>query len=322
LFLSEQLRMQFSRPRAPKTYAKKIVRRNIELSLVLTFGLLWPQRVHAESFSLSYHGPSNCPGQSSLLEQVLARTVSAKDVGTGGEFQFDAQVKVNDDGTVVGTLGIRSANGYSSSRSVDGKTCEEVVSALALIVGLTLEPKAHLKPDESPTAHSDHAGPPEAVVAERLNHGNASDADSPRDRTHAVDTATPVSPPPNTWPRGNTGAAAQTQPRLLTALAQPAPIGSQLPQTSWQLGIGAQVEWLSSLARSGGMALLGVRAEIGNNAGPSLTLVGTFGPNVRRKDDIGVAVESDYLGGGLEIGYRLGGNQRAGVDAVAIASAG
>jgi hypothetical protein len=71
----------------------------------------------------------------------------------------------NADGEVKGYLSFRGADGAETERSVTGDTCGEVVSALALIAAIAIDPDAAARsPDPEPKAEAP-AGPTPAPVA-------------------------------------------------------------------------------------------------------------------------------------------------------------
>ena len=283
--------------------------------------LPWSRGARGEPFALTYSAPAGCPTQASLLAQVLARAASINGSDTSSGFQFDAHVEVQSSGTFVGTLGLRRADGFATSRSVDGNSCEEVVAALSLIIALTLEHRAGEdapvavapQPDSSmPAVPTTPALPDEHLVRQTQSLPARATAGRMPQPMNASAAALP-----------NSGARPTAQ--------TPAPLGApwhtqantaSLQRSSMRFGVGAQGEWLTPLAPAGGMVLIGAHAEVGKIGRPSVAIGGAIGPTVRRSDSRDVAAETSYIGGEIELAVPFLGSERAGVDGLAITSAG
>lgn len=97
-----------------------------------------------ERIRLTYEAPSTCPPETVFAGQLRARTSRAEIVESGEERSFAISVKAGDRGALRGRLDIR-ANERSYVREVDGRTCDEVVAALALIAALAIDPHASTK---------------------------------------------------------------------------------------------------------------------------------------------------------------------------------
>ncbi len=265
--------------------------------------LVGTEPADAETFSLSYQEHAACPSRLSLLEQVAARSARAERVDSGARFRFEIWLDVREDGKVLGTLRVRTPTGTLSTRSVDGANCGEVLSALGLIIALTVDPEARVEPLEaqvlSPSPEANQGKSPPGAAA-RPDQPDDSARPMPSSQQPALPahagTAHPVDSP-------TPGAALPAYPRDAPPHAAPP-----------HLGIGVQAEWSSLLARGGGAVLLGAHVEWRTRRGPSLGLAGVIGPTVRRDDGHGVSVASSYYGGGIEFGWQVAGSSRAGVD--------
>lgn len=122
------------------------------LSVVLASGvaLALPSRASAETrFSLDYATVGACPDRAGFLDQVAQRTHQARLTDPGqAELQFT--VRAESTGEVHrGILDIRAGTG-DSRRELSGESCVEVVSALALVVALTVDPLASTAPVPPP----------------------------------------------------------------------------------------------------------------------------------------------------------------------------
>jgi hypothetical protein len=128
-------------------------------SLLLTLG------EGTTAFRLSYDAPAACPTEAAFFEAIQARTEHVRRA-SADESALEASVRVSR--TERGFVGeVRETlNGTeSSARSVDGKTCKEVVEALSLTIALSIDPNAHApiaKPP--PSAPEPGACPPAPVV--------------------------------------------------------------------------------------------------------------------------------------------------------------
>jgi hypothetical protein len=145
--------------------------------MVLVAGLGVPRiaasQPSEEPVRVEYQGPPVCPSESAFFDAVLARTPRARrapDSAPARTFVVDLKSS-NDEST--GRLLIRAVDGTSTEREVTGDTCDEVVSALALITALAVDPSAVTRP----MALAKPAAPSEAPV-----------------RASAGETAAPVAP--------------------------------------------------------------------------------------------------------------------------------
>ncbi|HET7539631.1 MAG TPA: hypothetical protein VFK05_07160 [Polyangiaceae bacterium] len=118
---------------------------------------------------INYDAPANCPSQDAFFDAVRARTERVRKA-QGNEPRVDVNVRV-----------IRAEHGFhgemrevvnqseTSTRSVDGETCTEVVEALSFTVALSFDPEAHAPsppPKETSPAPKPEASAP-AVPATR-----------------------------------------------------------------------------------------------------------------------------------------------------------
>lgn len=115
-------------------------------------------QAETESVRLEYAAPGECPGQQEFEAEVRART--AKVVFGGEGRRFVVQVGETDTG-FEGRLAIVELDGKENERKLDGTSCVDVVSSLALVAALAIDPDASTAPrEELPPAKSVEAPEP------------------------------------------------------------------------------------------------------------------------------------------------------------------
>lgn len=96
------------------------------------------------TFTLDYTASGSCPGERELLRQISRRTSAAKLVPDHADLAAVVHVDASA-GSAHGDIEWRE-NGARTDRTVKGQDCTEVVSALALILALALDPDADTGP--------------------------------------------------------------------------------------------------------------------------------------------------------------------------------
>ena len=140
-------------------------------------------RAQVEPVRLVYQAYPGCPDEARFVEKVVANVSRAR-FAVGGEPARTLVVAVRPsvDGS-VGFVQVTGIDGAVSRRDVAGKTCDEVVSALALMATLAIDPPV-LSPPERTTpldeAASDSGLPAAAIVDEAATRSSqpASRADA------------------------------------------------------------------------------------------------------------------------------------------------
>ncbi len=133
-----------------------------------------------EPVELQYDVPANCPSRARFSEEVAALTPKAEFVDARpGIRRFAVAIAVRR-GQVSGKLGIE-AGGEHSEREVSGKTCKEVVSALALATAIAVDP--NLLGGASSAANQ----PPATAQAERDDEDDEDDGAAPEHDRQARD---------------------------------------------------------------------------------------------------------------------------------------
>src|SRR5882672_7665894 len=95
---------------------------------------------------LEYAAPPACPGADRFLDEIAARTSRARPAQPGERATTLTVVIKEVAGGDKGTLQLQSADGATSARQVSAADCEQVVSALALMTALAIDPNAVTDP--------------------------------------------------------------------------------------------------------------------------------------------------------------------------------
>ena len=112
----------------------------------------WSQTAPSEPLVLEYHAAEACPSEDFFAEQLLARTTRIRLVPRGVPARR-AVVTIDLEGVLpLGRLVIQEINGAEAVREVTGDACREVVSALALIAALSVDPNAVTTPVVAPAS--------------------------------------------------------------------------------------------------------------------------------------------------------------------------
>jgi hypothetical protein len=119
-------------------------------SSALVTAPLWAQT--GEPIRLEYDAPATCPTQGAFLAEVRARTSRARLAEASERARtFRVSLTPTKDGT-TGHLEVTEADEGTSQRVVEGASCSEVASALALVAALAIDPAASTAPIVLPPA--------------------------------------------------------------------------------------------------------------------------------------------------------------------------
>jgi hypothetical protein len=112
-------------------------------------------------FQLSYDAPPECPNQAAFEEGVRSRLPAASQEQAGeAVIAIDVRVTRGADGYRA-IVEVPAANGRRATRTVSGKSCENVVRGSALVTALALEARvADDAPSESASAEPAPTSPP------------------------------------------------------------------------------------------------------------------------------------------------------------------
>jgi hypothetical protein len=135
---------------------------------MLVAGALVAERARADAAPLviDYEAAQGCPDASVFLEEIQGRTSLARVAGPGDK-ALAVRVRIAARGRgSSGRLDLGEGED-ALTREVEGASCEEVVSALALITALAVDPHARTSPNGSASAGVvvEPAPPPVAATA-------------------------------------------------------------------------------------------------------------------------------------------------------------
>jgi hypothetical protein len=215
-----------------------------------------------EPLAVAYEAPQGCPAPSAFFGEIAARTTRARAAQPQERARVMHVVITERDREYAGRLWIEDANASSTSRFVSGKTCAEVVGALALIGALAVDPRASTAPIATAPTAAEAAGP----------------------ATTAPPATTTSAPPPA--PPAATTAPEPARDRPSVA---PAPTASSDQRGRVEVGAQAEVAFVAGAVGSG---RLFVDLSIGPRAGlfaPALRLAATRSLDVDRAAAIGGA---------------------------------
>lgn len=156
-------------------------------------------RAQTQPIRIDYQTHEGCPDAAAFLDEITRRT-SLPRVAAPGEQALEVEVRIaqRDTGS-VGRIVLRTS-GSARARSVDGGTCGEVVSALALITALAVDPRA--APSLSPGAPAPTPPAPDAPAPAPLN---APPQPAPLGApSGATPFLSPTAPPFRSWPTAPT----------------------------------------------------------------------------------------------------------------------
>jgi hypothetical protein len=132
-----------------------------------------------EPIRLAYRSEGLCPSGEQFFSDVRARTDKIRPA-TGSELARTLNVEVEEGPSESrGSLSMAGTDGTTSStRTVRAKTCRDVMTALALVAALAIDPEARTSP-LSPLVASADAGPPLVPPSKDAGAAPATDAGTP-----------------------------------------------------------------------------------------------------------------------------------------------
>jgi hypothetical protein len=111
-----------------------------------TVGVAAAQADGREPILVAYAAVVECPGQDVFVSQVLARTARAR-LAEPGEVGRTFVIAIRMEASEFrGVLTVATPTGETSLREVNAERCDEVVSALALVAALAIDPQAVTTP--------------------------------------------------------------------------------------------------------------------------------------------------------------------------------
>jgi len=109
-----------------------------------------PARAEAEGVRVSYSAPAGCSSRAAFVREVSLRTARIRvvaDSEPGASFVVELTDRTT---AIAGQLRWIERDGAETARAVSGATCEEVVSALALIAAVLVDPESLSQRPTSP----------------------------------------------------------------------------------------------------------------------------------------------------------------------------
>jgi hypothetical protein len=154
---------------------------------------------------LDYSVARGCPDGAAFFDRMAARTPRVR-VARPGEEARELVVRVTGHGRrVQGQIAVRAPDGTEATRTVTGETCGDVVTGLALIAALAIDPTADASPTATPPTPAAAAAPthntssttpaaapaPAAPVSSDATREPEKEADREAPRDEAADHAEP-----------------------------------------------------------------------------------------------------------------------------------
>lgn len=135
-----------------------------------------PEAAAQTTFTVDYRAPESCPDRGTFIHEIQRRSRVAVPVGKAEQPKVVLVVELKTNpakGSATGKLLITEGV-KTTERSLKGKTCPEVASALALIAALTVDPNAESSPAPEPLPlPPDPSGPPILTSKPALIEGPA-----------------------------------------------------------------------------------------------------------------------------------------------------
>lgn len=240
----------------------------LALALVLLTATGFPAQGSAEPerVRIEYSAAKGCPDRAAFIRALRQRTAGLQG-SSGAERMRVFRVTITPgDSLVTGRLEIQGPGTESSLRSVAGRTCVEVVAALAFMVALAIDPKTPNAPD-APSVPS--ALPPGAEPSSLPAPGGPSPAagtpaaPSNRAARSRASEASPPSPPATTAvplaassvPSSPAGEDDETPPGKDAESVENVPPPMALRSPTRPADVPAAARWRWSAGGQGGVSL-------------------------------------------------------------------
>jgi hypothetical protein len=192
----------------------------VQLSLAFAVA---PASADVEGIRLTYSADLDCPDEGRFFQAVTARTDLVRRAAEGEPARAFVVNITRDANAIRGALSITGLDGSVSKREVSGESCNEVVSALALITALAIDPLASTAPESSvaaaPSGSAAAGDVPPAMPP----------SDAPRAAGASIGLVAPIAQPSSSAREpGAPDHAAESSTRALSAPAHP---------SRWALGV-------------------------------------------------------------------------------------
>jgi hypothetical protein len=274
----------------------------------------------AQTFSIEFADLPGCATREVLEGQVLARARRARVVASSGAFHFAVRIAPPSDGNVAATLITVAPEARSSTRSIDGETCQEVVSALALIMALTLDPSARSTSNETPLETA-----PDVVAEGETSPSRPSEANPTRE---IAGTPSPPTPSVTESSSGsNEKRKSKTPLEAEDRASLRAPSSARIETSALEsqrisIAVGAQADWTSVLGPGFGLLSPGVHGTFALPSGPIATLALAALPEARRTGEHGIEAQLSYYGATIDVGLPVFTRQSFVLDVLSFVSVG
>ena len=197
-----------------------------------------------EPASLSYNAAPECPSGQAFRNEVNARTKRVVWANTAEAAAHRVEVTlVIENGRFQGRLQIENLASGSDARRISGRTCDEVVAALALVAALAFDPNASTSNTE----------PSVGIATGSTDTTAMRGVDSDKAHASAVDSgnrpANGANAPPRPWQGiqpGSSSAVAPAQPNAASRVPQwvrndpftkPGPATDSPHRSQWSFGL-------------------------------------------------------------------------------------
>ena len=168
-----------------------------------------------EPIRIAYHAPARCPDEAQFLGEVFARTPLARSAAEGeAAREFAVDIADGSDGALSGSLEIHSTDSPVSRRDITATRCDELVSALALMVALAVDPEGASGPAaQNPGPSGQGVGGAVATWSTPVSSQNAAPVAAPAPSPAGPAGASPTGTSPTaTVPAGTAPAGARPGP--------------------------------------------------------------------------------------------------------------
>lgn len=195
-----------------------------------------PERVR-----IRFSAPQGCPDSAAFMRALAQRTGRFRRAGDSEEARTLIATITHEDATFFGRLATQTPGKASSERSVTGKTCDDVVTVLAFMTALAIDPSASPRGSQAVRPASSHPATAPAESSERALAPAPAEPSTPE--RPAARAATP-SPPPASGarvpeaPRARTpDAPARERPATEDNAADATSGADSPPRWGWSAGV-------------------------------------------------------------------------------------
>ncbi|HEX4477454.1 MAG TPA: hypothetical protein VH142_20330 [Polyangiaceae bacterium] len=182
----------------------------------------------AELVRIAYDAPADCPSRDAFLARVRSRVGTAWEAPADGAARTVQVTVVREFGNSAARLAFVDENGRPVHRAVSGATCDEVVSAIALVTALAIESRLTGGSDANDgagaargEARGEAAAPTETAPAPGASAGESSSAGATSPSAPATSSAATSSAAP-------AASTAATAARSTTSASTKAPLHSEI----------------------------------------------------------------------------------------------